>query len=278
MLAILDDCSKLGFKLSEFIASACAWSLPGSARETVWRIRNAGFSFIDVKAGSWQGLDPSDLAECGLRIGCAGISNVTLPPWLGQENLAGKHAGRVLPYYLGAAERAAMLGAPRVYMTPPRGPLENAARDTYIRSLRRIADSAGELGMLLCLEPHPERAIPTAAAAIELVRETDHPALSVLIDLSHLLITSEDPEATIRSAGNNIGYVHIADNDGRSDLHLPLFEGQLTPAHLEKSLNALAANGYNGPIGIELDSSTRQPVTSLVAARDYLMRNAIRTL
>jgi sugar phosphate isomerase/epimerase len=132
--------------------------------------------------------------------------------------------------------------------------------------------------MLLCLKPHPDRAIPTVAGALNLVRETDHPAIRVLIDISHLLITEEEPEEAIRLVGNSIGYVHVADNDGRSDQHRPLFEGRLTPATLERSLGALARSGYDGPIGIELNSGTRQPVTSLVAARDYLVSSAAHSV
>jgi sugar phosphate isomerase/epimerase len=201
---------------------------------------------------------------------------VKLPGELGQEDLAGEQAGRVLPYFLGATERAVALGAPRIYMTPPRGSLDGAAREHFLRSLRRIADLAGELGALLCFESHPDRAIPTVTGALALVRETDHPALRVLIDLSHLLITEEDPEETILSVGSDIGYVHVADNDGSSDQHRPLFEGRLTPSILDTSLDALTRSGYDGPIGIELNASTRQPVTSLVAARDYLASNAAR--
>ena len=41
-------------------------------------------------------------------------------------------------------------------------------------------------------------------------------------------MSGEDPEAVIANAGDRLGYVHLDDNDGLSDLHWSLLEGVMT--------------------------------------------------
>lgn len=252
-----------------FKISACGWSLTGMPQDVLLRVRGAGFDAIDLWPSGWHGVSSQEkLSSFGLALACAGVSSLAVPAGRGLNTLAESDAGRVLPYFSGAIERAGALGAHAVYMVTPDVRLSDDS--IYIRSMTRLADVAAGAGVRLCIEPHPGRALATSAEALEFVRRLDHENFYVLIDLGHTLITGEDPAAAVRSAGDRLGYVHIDDNDGRDDLHLPLFGGVLTPGIAERFLDALAEEGYAGGIGIEIKPTTPAPLSGLVAAREYI--------
>jgi sugar phosphate isomerase/epimerase len=262
-------------QLRMFKISACGWSLTGEPMEVLRQVRGAGFDEIDLWPSGWRGIaGPEQISGAGLSLACAGASAPLLPPGLGLNTLAGPDAGRVLPYYSGVIERAGALGARAVYMVTPDIRLPDDS--FYSRAMARLADSAAAAGVRLCIEPHPGRALATSAETLEFVRRVDHENLYVLIDLGHTLITGEDPAAAVRSAGERLGYVHVDDNDGRDDLHLPLFSGVLTPTVAEGFLDALAEVNHGGGIGIELKSTNPAPLSSLVAAREFIRGWEIR--
>ena len=183
--------------------------------------------------------------------------------------MGGPDAGRVLPYFSGAIEHAGELGASAVYMVTPEMTVSDDSY--YARAMKRLADVAVEAGVRLCIEPHPGRALSTSSEALEFVRRVDHENMYVLIDLGHVLITGEDPARAVGSAGDRLGYVHVDDNDGSNDLHLPLFSGVLTPGIAEGFLDALAEGGYDGGVGIELKQTNPAPLSALVAAREFIV-------
>ncbi len=249
--------------------SACAWSLATDAPQTLARLALSGFDRVDMRPDCWAGIrDRAHVESFGMSFSCVGITPVTMQPGLSLQDLETENAGRVLPYLTGALERGADLGATRAYMVTPRQRV--ADRDQYMRSIERLADAAGRLGMRMCIEPHPEWALRTCAEVLEFVRDVGHESLYVLIDLGHNLITGEDPGHAVRDAGDRLGYVHIDDNDGAGDIHLGLFDGVLKPSQITSLLDALAETGYDSTIGIEIKPDTGAPLSSLVAARDFV--------
>ena len=258
-----------------FKISACGWSLTGRPADVLQRVRGAGFDEIDLWPSGWSGIaGPEQISSAGLALACAGVSTVFTPPETGVNALAGPEAGRVLPYFSGAIERAGALGARTVYMVTPDIRLTDDAY--YGRAMARLADSAAAAGVRLCIEPHPGRALSTSAETLEFVRRVDHENLYVLIDLGHTLISGEDPADAVRSAGGRLGYVHVDDNDGREDLHQSLFTGVLTPAVAEAFLEALAESNYGGGMGIELKPTGGASLSGLVAAREFIRGWEIR--
>ncbi len=258
-----------------FKISACGWSLTGEPMDVLRRVRGAGFDAIDLWPAGWRGItDPEQISDAGLSLVCAGVSTVLTVPGTGLNALAGPDAGRVLPYFSGAIERAGALGAQAVYMSTPDIRLQDDS--FYGRAMARLADSAAVAGVRLCIKPYPGHALSTSADALDFVRRVDHENLYVLIDLGHTLITGEDPAAAVRSAGGRLGYVHVDDNDGRDDLHLPLFSGVLTPGVAEGFLDALAQEGYAGGVGIDLKTGNPAPLSALVAAREFMRGWEIR--
>ncbi|MEX0763033.1 MAG: sugar phosphate isomerase/epimerase family protein [Dehalococcoidia bacterium] len=254
-----------------FEVSACAWCLGGEPSAAVARLKYSGFDYVDLRPDCWDGIpDAGSLAGMGVRLACAGITPMRMAPGISLSSLATEDAGRALPYLAGAIQRASKLGARRAYMVTP--PERVGGRPEYVQSLRRLADEAGEVGVGLCVEPHPGRALSDYTEVMRLLDGAGSDNLYALLDLGHLLITGEDPAATVRMLGDRIGYVHIDDNDGKADRHFGLLEGVLKPHVVDSFLDALAAVGYDRPVSIELSRSLPSPVASLVASRDYITR------
>jgi sugar phosphate isomerase/epimerase len=250
--------------------SACLWSLRQPFRGAATRARLAGFDCVDVRPDCWSGIaDQADASKLGVAVSCVGITPVQMAQGLSLESLATTDAPYAVPYLTAALEQGRRLGATRAYMVTPSGRVGDAA--AYRDSIRALADRAGALGMKLCIEPTPGRALATSAEVLAFVRGLAQPALHVLIDLGHNLITGEDPAEAVKAADDRLGYVHIDDNDGKSDLHWGLFDGVLRPAVMDRFLAALDFSGYDGTIGIEIRNSLPSPMTAVVASRDHVV-------
>lgn len=253
-----------------FPLSACLWSLRQAPRDAVARCRLAGFDYVDLRSDCWSGIaDQADAAGLGVEVPCVGITPVQMEPGMTLDSIATADAGRALPYLIGALERGRQLGARRAYMVTPGGRI--AETSYYLKSMQALAGRAADLGMKLSIEPSPGRALASSAEALAFVRKLGHPALHVLVDLGHNLITREDPAEAVQKAGDRLGYVHIDDNDGKGDLHWALFDGVLKPAVMDRFLTALEESGYDGTIGIEIRNSLPAPMTSVASARDFVL-------
>ena len=223
--------------------SACAWALPpappSNPARYLDRLHEAGFGWVDLRPDCWSGITQAEqLAGRGVRLGCAGLLPMPMPPGVSIDLLATPDFARLLPYLNGAIERAARLGAARAYITSPSQRLSDTTH--YARAMATLAGAAANQGVRLCLEPHPGRALGSADEALAFVHNVGHENLYVLLDLGHCLITREDPAEAARRAGGRLGYVHIDDNDGKSDLHWPLFDGVLTRIGIEGLFGGLA--------------------------------------
>ena len=115
----------------------------------------------------------------------------------------------------------------------------------------------------LCIEHCPGRALPTAEMTLAWLDAFGHPGLGLLLDVGHCLLSHEDPGAVASRAGRRLGYVHLDDNDGVSDLHWGLLTGQLTKDTLVGTLATLGATAYDGALCLEFNSQNLDPVGAL---------------
>lgn len=84
-------------------------------------------------------------------------------------------------------------------------------------------EKAAKLGAIICVENIHDK---TPEALLALMSAANSPLLRVCIDTGHLNVFSKTPvEAWIDGLGRYIGEVHLHDNDGASDQHLPIGEG-----------------------------------------------------
>jgi sugar phosphate isomerase/epimerase len=128
----------------------------------------------------------------------------------------------------------------------PEGFDRAAARDQFVRLLRRMGPIAGKYGLVVALEPLRRAEcnfINTVAEGAAIVREVDDPHVRLLADFYHMLCEDEGP-ASIVAAGPLLVHCHIAEEEGRTP---PGVHGQDFTPYLE----ALRRIGYAGGISFE---------------------------
>ena len=246
--------------------SCCMWALSGPDDDIVTSLAEAGFRWLDLRPFDLTAeTAPAKLRALGLGVSCLAAS-FGLPDGAALDSPDASAAARALAH-------GARLGATAAYVVPGLdGSQETLAR--YARSLAAAADLAAALGLKLCVEHFPGRALPTAAATLDFLATIGHPNLYLLFDLGHSQISGEDPAATIAAAGPRLGYVHLDDNDGRNDQHLALLDGVLTEAVLRRTFEALTASGYSGPVSLELSPQLPDPLAALQRSREIVGRVA----
>ena len=136
------------------------------------------------------------------------------------------------------------------------------ARDT----LRRICDLAEELDVVFTLEnlnlPVDHAGVPFARAeeTLALVAAVDHPRLRLNLDLYHAQIGEGNLIELCRACLPWIGEIQVADVPGR-------FEPGTGEINYAGVARALAAMGYDGPVGMEAFASG-EPEAALEAFRE----------
>ena len=124
-------------------------------------------------------------------------------------------------------------------------------------SLRMIIARSVELGLPICLE----NMFPRYHSYFEADHFSDvlqaHPELQMTLDIGHANIQSPGGKRFfdfIQLHGDRIGHVHLSDNHGTRDDHLPIGSGNIK---WKKVVNALQSCNYNATITLEVFSENR---------------------
>jgi len=121
---------------------------------------------------------------------------------------------------------------------------------TAYKTLSQVAELAERHGVTFHLEhlnnkvDHPGYPLPRVEDAVELLAAVGSPRIRLLLDIYHVQVEEGNLVEAIRSAGDFIGYVHVADVPGR---HEPGTGEIAYPVVAE----ALRAAGYTGAVGLE---------------------------
>jgi len=127
-----------------------------------------------------------------------------------------------------------------------------------VESLQSASDHARSLGVTLAIEPlnrFETYFLNTQADAARLVREIGAPNVKVHFDTFHANIEEQDPAGSVRALGQDLGHVHLSEND----------RGTPGTGHTDWSaiLSALKEIKYDGWLTIE---SFAEPEPELAAA------------
>jgi len=132
-------------------------------------------------------------------------------------------------------------------------------RRRCVTELRRVADTAGELGLTVALEPmHPCAGddfsfVTSLDAAADLVADIGNPAVGILFDMWH---AGQGPDAVdeLKAVLDLVAAVHVADvvapARGWADRKFP-GEGTLP---IEQFVGVLEAGGFKGSYDVEIFS------------------------
>ncbi|WP_147512873.1 sugar phosphate isomerase/epimerase family protein [Brevibacillus massiliensis] len=175
----------------------------------------------------------------------AGPVSVHSPIW--ELNLATPRFEVIRTYsyevYKQCLEWSARIGAeqmtihPNLYCTPSF--LRYESQQYAKENLMRLGEKAQSLGVDLAVENvgFGSFALFTQEEFVQLFQEI--PNIKALVDVGHAHINGWDTPAVIRELGEKLCAVHLHDNDGKGDLHLPVGKGGIDWQPIWEALRSL---------------------------------------
>ena len=127
----------------------------------------------------------------------------------------------------------------------PRIPPE-VRKASILAGLRALMPLAEQAGCALWLESlntrrdHPGYTLSSTEAALEIVREVNHPMLGLVLDCYHMALMGEDVCAMLREAFPFLGHVHVAGTAERGELD----RSELDYRRVAATLQSLDYQGY----------------------------------
>lgn len=157
--------------------------------------------------------------------------------------------------------------------------LDDAAWQTLLANLDRLASIADEYGVVAALHPHVGTMIEQRA---EVYRVLENCSIGLCLDTGHLLIGGTDPLEVTEAFTDRIRHAHL--KDVRSDLAQRVQSGELTyteavaagmyvplgagNARIERVVNTLRDAGYRGWYVLEQDTILADEAAGDNAASD----------
>lgn len=253
--------------------------LPAPA--AVAKLAALGFTAVDI-FGDTPALDYRDITAEEIRALATLRERYQLdyslhgPCWdLNAASANRWHRDDVVAHYCRGLEIASAIGA-RV-MTIHSGWLSDSKLDRSeawhgaVDTIGRCVPAAERAGIILAVENvgygptgmfhHPEE-------WADMARVLSSPAVKLTLDTGHAALQGFDLAAAARAAGPLLAHIHLHNNNGQTDDHLPLPEGRLDFAPLVTALRHMA---FTGQAALEIYTAAQQE-EALLHSRDLLRR------
>jgi D-psicose/D-tagatose/L-ribulose 3-epimerase len=149
---------------------------------------------------------------------------------------------------------------------PREGVDRGEARRWLLEGVAKVAERAGDRGVVVALEPEPGMLVETLDDYAAVAKEV--PGLKLALDTGHCLVTGErDPAEAVREFAGSTGTVSIEDMRRGVHEHLPFGEGEMdVPA----VLSALEETGFGGLVCVELSRESSRAHAAIPEAIAYL--------
>jgi sugar phosphate isomerase/epimerase len=230
-----------------------------------------GFDFVDLTLDP-PAMDPSNVDVKGVRAALArySLGVVAHAAWyIPISSPFPSLRQAALQEFQRALKVAAQVGAQGMtvhyFRIPPLFPPERYV-EWHVEGLRPLCSQAGDLGLTILLENAP--GLPGQIDHIAHILEAI-PSLGFHLDSGHTHVEGGVGlfDVYAERFGRRLMHVHLSENDGSYDQHLPLNSvpaGQIDwPARIRR----LKASGYDGTISLEVFSPDR---AYLLQSRDLL--------
>ncbi|HPO82860.1 MAG TPA: sugar phosphate isomerase/epimerase family protein, partial [bacterium] len=121
--------------------------------------------------------------------------------------------------------------------------------DVLVDSFRFASETAKEAGLKFCLEPRVGEIISNTDAILRLMDHVKSDNFGAVLDTGHQNAQKEILPLSVEKLGNRIFYLHVSDNDGKINEHLPLGKGNID---WEGIFLALKKHNYQGYVAIDI--------------------------
>jgi len=118
-----------------------------------------------------------------------------------------------------------------------------------VDSFRFCAERADDAGLRFCLEPRVGELISNTDAFLRLWDEVGSGNFGMVLDTGHQNAQKEILPLSVEKLGRRIFYLHVSDNDGRTNEHLTLGKGTIDWDGL---FTALKKHGYDGYVAVDI--------------------------
>jgi inosose dehydratase len=154
-------------------------------------------------------------------------------------------------------------------------PENDAERKTVVGHLRRLGDTAADVGVVLALETH-KGPTENADAMLALMSEVDHPHVRLNFDTGNIgyYNAGVDPCDELEKVKHLVRNVHVKDNRGRfEDWYFPAV-GDGGAVDFSRVRTILDAVGFRGPYTIEIEGILGEPEPGLEGRQERISRSA----
>lgn len=118
-----------------------------------------------------------------------------------------------------------------------------------VDTFRFCAETAHQAGLKFCLEPRVGELISNTDAFLRLWDHVHHENFGMVLDTGHQNAQKEILPLSVEKLGKRIFYVHVSDNDGKTNEHLRLGEGTID---WESVFAALHKHNYQGSVAVDI--------------------------
>ncbi|MGD9713715.1 MAG: sugar phosphate isomerase/epimerase family protein [Thermomicrobiales bacterium] len=227
----VEHCATLGFDGLE-LAVIPGWSTNAAGLDAAARRRIRSL------------YDQHGLDLCGLS------GNVSL---LADADGAQRDAIEHFRSYLELAAELQHPGQQLIVTTTSAGRSEewNDRRQELADILGSLALHAASLGVGVGIEPHVGTALRTPDDVLWVVREVNHPALTIHFDISHFNVQGLHMDEVVATLAPHSAHTHVKDERGIAPAHEFLIPGEGEMDYV-RYLEAMLKAGYNGHIVVEV--------------------------
>jgi sugar phosphate isomerase/epimerase len=232
-------------------------SLGGGLEEKIDAIAAAGFDGIELLDADLRGSSMS-AGECARRCADLGLTIDLYQPFRRAEGVLPAEFGDVLQRFRAELDVMAALGVDSILVVSNTDDDADSSRDLSTTQVAALGDAAAERGMTVMFEALAWGThISSVVDAWDVVRESDHPSVSLVIDTFHLLAGGEDVDTVNALPRDSVGFFQLADAPwlsmdvkqwSRGHRCFP-GEGDMD---LLAPLGAVLASGYVGPLSLEI--------------------------
>lgn len=252
------------------------------------RLKKDGYDCIDYselcnKNSDLYKMSDNEYRDFLNKVGAAaketGVEIVQLHALWPMEDRSEEGRKATIAYFIKEIEGAHCLGCKHVVIHPfmPYGWGAEVDREEIwnmnVSLFQTLLPYAEKYDVILCVENLPFTAltISTVAEVKRLVRTLDSPYVKVCLDTGHANVFHDDLAADVRLLGDDLATLHVHDNKGNWDQHLPPYQGNID---WEAFLLALKEIGFKGCFSLETYPSLKTPQPILDEMRVSLSRLA----
>jgi sugar phosphate isomerase/epimerase len=121
--------------------------------------------------------------------------------------------------------------------------------EALVDSTRRCAAIARQANLRLCMEPRVGENISNTDAMLRLMDAVDDDNFFAVLDTGHQHAQKEILPLSVEKLGRRIAYLHVSDNDGRTNEHRELGQGTVD---WEGVFTALKKHAFDGYVGVDI--------------------------